>query len=119
MPVAPEAHLAQGTEKRILSGGQERWTDPTVETSMRIPWQDLSVHCCAFVLLENGPGGALLRRAHLVSKWTILAWRWRVGPQGGMAVICSKRGGGHRLAARRLRFRFRDLGQDSCFVGQP
>jgi hypothetical protein len=46
-PVAPGAHLAHGTEQRTQSGGKERWTDPTVETSMRPVAGPLCAPSCA------------------------------------------------------------------------
>ena len=46
-PVAPGAQLAHGTEQRTQSGGQERWTDPTVETSMRPVAGPLCAPSCA------------------------------------------------------------------------
>ena len=117
-PAASGAHLAHGTGQRSPSGGLERRTDPTVETSVRLVAGPLSAPSCACLEKQAGGGGPA---------WHWLAARRRPSPHGGShwlaaaAVIGSprgdrrssarraetdigsQRGGGHRLAARRLR----------------
>ena len=121
MPVAPGAHLAHGTEQRTQSGGQERWTDPTVETSMRPVAGPLCAPSCACLV------GARAWRGVFVAP---------MSSAGATAAIGAPRGGGHRLAARRRSsacraeavislprgergFGFRTLGPALCFVGRP
>jgi hypothetical protein len=61
MPVAPGAHIAFSTEQHTQSGGQERLTDPTVETSMRPVAGPLCAQSCAFLVRERAWRGVSLR----------------------------------------------------------
>ena len=111
-PVAPGAHLAHGTEQRTQSGGQERWTDPTVETSMRPVAGPLCAPSCACLVgarawrgisswrpsrrqVENPCSAGALRPTEQYGRRRLAARRRSSAPRAE-AVIGSPRGGGHR-----------------------
>jgi hypothetical protein len=91
-PVAPGAQLAHGTEQRTQSGGQERWMDPTVETSMRPVAGPLCAPSCACLVGARAWRGVSSSRPYR---------RQVENPCSAAALRPSGRYGGHRLAARR------------------
>jgi hypothetical protein len=91
-PVAPGAHLAHGTEQRTQSGGQERWTDPTVETSMRPVAGPLCAPSCACLV------GARAWRG--ISSWRP-SRRQVENPCSAGALRPTGQYGRRRIAARR------------------
>jgi hypothetical protein len=116
MPVSSGAHIAHGTQQRTQSGGQERWTDPTVETSMRPVAGPLCAPLCACLVGERAWRGVSSRPSRLRvdnpcsaaalrptgrhgSHW--LAALRQSSARRAEAVISSQHGGCHRLAARR------------------